>query len=100
MNDTVFVFDGGLFSEPLKNAITKDITGSNIIKEKLLFEIHKINFNLKKESKNSFTLSLTTHYNNKEIHLEEKTDDGHDKVYPMIKNLVAKFEKTLRRSKI
>ena len=96
MTKSVFIFNDKLFTDAMKENLSENILNSNIIKNKLLSEINKINFNLKKEGSHEFILSLTTMFEGKTIHIEESGS----KFYDLVKSIVDKFEKILRRSKI
>lgn len=91
--ENFFIFNGSLFSNTLKENIIKDFNGSNLLKEKILDEIKKINFNLIKENKHEYKLSLNLIFNKKEIHIEEIGED----VYLIYKKLLSRLERKIKK---
>ena len=85
-----------LFSHALKEKINHLFTESNIVKQQLLEEIHKIDFYLNKENNDkTFKLSRNTLFKGKDIYIKEVGTD----VYKLCHAVLDKFERILNKNK-
>lgn len=85
-----------LFSNALKEKINHLFTESNIVKQQLLEEIHKIDFYLNKENNDkTFKLSMNTLFKGKDIYIKEVGTD----VYKLCHAVLDKFERILNKNK-
>ena len=95
MTNNNIIFNNALFSNALKEVIIEKIHNSNLISSKLNVDnFTRIDFNLNKDN-NTYTLSCSTSYLGKDIHLEKTGKD----VYELIPDLISTLERIMLKSK-
>lgn len=91
----IIQFNDNIFSSPMRDFVSNKIESSSLIQSKLMNNIHKLDFHLKKENNHEFTLSVTCLLDGKPVHIEEQGKD----FYILANQLIDKLEKVIRRNK-
>lgn len=94
-NSNIIQFNDDIFSSAMRDFLSKKIESSNLIQSKLMNNIHKLDFHLKKENSHEFALSVTCLLDGKPVHIEEQGKD----FYVIANQLIDKLEKVIRRNK-